>query len=212
VPRTLLLGVALIAATTLMLELLLTRVFDVVLLPNTAYMVITCAVFAYGLAGLYVTVRPFPEQLSVDRVAAVLTLLVAGTSVLLLPAVNIIPFKGLPFNQGSWKRELVSFIAVYAALVVPFFLAGLTVTTVFQPACERHPAPLCVGSRWRGRRVSGRRPLAAQTWGRRAPLRHRGTCIPGVSGHRPETGVGAWCRLHGCGMRKRTVRRASASS
>jgi hypothetical protein len=131
VSRTLLLGVALIAATTLMLELLLTRVFDVVLLPNTAYMVITCAVFAYGLAGLYVTVRPFPEQLSVDRVAAVLTLLVAGTSVLLLPAVNIIPFKGLPFNQGSWKRELVSFIAVYAALVVPFFLAGLTVTTVF---------------------------------------------------------------------------------
>jgi len=131
VPRTLLLGVALIAATTLMLELLLTRVFDVVLLPNTAYMVITCAVFAYGLAGLYVTVRPFPEQLSVDRVAAVLTLLAGGTSVLLLPAINAIPFKGLPFNQGSWKRELVSFIAVYAALVVPFFLAGLTVTTVF---------------------------------------------------------------------------------
>lgn len=130
VPRTLLLGVALTAATTLMLELLLTRVFDVVLLPNMAYMVITCAVFAYGLAGLYVTVRPLPEGQSVDRVAARLTLLVALASVLLLPAINIIPFEGLPFGRASWK-EGVAFTAVYVALVVPFFLAGLTVTTIF---------------------------------------------------------------------------------
>src|SRR5262249_52237104 len=91
---TLLLGMALTAATALMLELLLTRVFDVAWVRNMAYMVITCAVFAYGLAGLYVTVRPLPEGQGVDRAAAKLTLLVALASVLLLPAINLIPFKG----------------------------------------------------------------------------------------------------------------------
>ena len=47
-----------IAAATLMLELLLTRVFDVILTPNLAYMVIACALFSFGLAGVYVTLRP----------------------------------------------------------------------------------------------------------------------------------------------------------
>ena len=41
-----------IAAATLMLELLLTRVFDVILTPNLAYMVIACALFSFGLAGV----------------------------------------------------------------------------------------------------------------------------------------------------------------
>ena len=41
-----------IAAATLMLELLLTRVFDVILTPNMAYMVIACALFSFGLAGV----------------------------------------------------------------------------------------------------------------------------------------------------------------
>src|SRR5205823_14067776 len=47
-----------IAAATLMLELLLTRVFDVILTPNMAYMVIACALFSFGLAGVCVTLQP----------------------------------------------------------------------------------------------------------------------------------------------------------
>jgi hypothetical protein len=111
-PRTLLLGVALTAATTLMLELLLTRVFDVVLLPSIAYMVITCAVFAYGLAGLYVTVRPLPEEQGVDQVAARFTLLVALASVLLLPAINIIPFERRFGNTVSWSSAAAAHLSL----------------------------------------------------------------------------------------------------
>ncbi len=129
VPGPLLLAVALTAATTLMLELLLTRVFDVVLLPNMAYMVITSAVFAYGLAGLYRTVRPLPDRESLHRAVARLTLLVATSSVLLLPMINILPFHSL-FGAASIK-EAVALGALYLALVVPFFLAGLTITTIF---------------------------------------------------------------------------------
>ena len=51
-------GLFLISLTTLMMELLLTRVFDVILYPNMAYMVITCALFSFGLAGIYLSLRP----------------------------------------------------------------------------------------------------------------------------------------------------------
>jgi hypothetical protein len=51
-------GVLLIALSTLMLELMLTHVFDLVLAPNLAYFVVTSAVFAFGLAGIFATLRP----------------------------------------------------------------------------------------------------------------------------------------------------------
>ena len=47
-------GVLLIALSTLVLELMLTRVFDIVLVPNLAYFVVTAAVFSFGMAGIYV--------------------------------------------------------------------------------------------------------------------------------------------------------------
>ncbi len=36
-----------------MTELVLTRVFDVLLTTNMAYMIITCAMFSFSLAGVY---------------------------------------------------------------------------------------------------------------------------------------------------------------
>ena len=42
----------------LLLELVLIRVFDVLWYPNMAYMIITLAVFSFGLAGVYLSIRP----------------------------------------------------------------------------------------------------------------------------------------------------------
>ena len=51
-----------VALTTLLSELVLTRVFDVILQPNLAYMVITIALFSFGLAGVYTTLKPIQED------------------------------------------------------------------------------------------------------------------------------------------------------
>ena len=64
--RTTQLALFLVAATTLILELLLTRAFDVILTPNLAYMVIACAMFSFGLAGIYIAVRPISEGTDLD--------------------------------------------------------------------------------------------------------------------------------------------------
>ena len=54
-------GTALIALVTLMSELIITRVFDVVLVPNMAYMVVTCAMFAFGLSGVFAANKRVPS-------------------------------------------------------------------------------------------------------------------------------------------------------
>ena len=48
-------AICLMSLTTLMMELVLTRIFDVILSAN---MGITCAMFSFGLSGIYVTLRP----------------------------------------------------------------------------------------------------------------------------------------------------------
>ncbi len=128
--RRLALGISLTALVTLVLELALTRVFDVILTPNLAYMVITCAVFAFGLAGLYTTIRPLQDGGPAGSALARVSALFAVAAVALLPALNLLPFDWdrLGYNLPS---QAVAFFAMYLTLVVPFFLAGLVLTTAF---------------------------------------------------------------------------------
>ena len=51
-------GLFLLAAATLMVEVLLTRIFDVILWPNLSFMIISSAMFGMGLGGLVETLRP----------------------------------------------------------------------------------------------------------------------------------------------------------
>ena len=85
-------GVFLIALTTLMLELVLMRALDVVIWPNLAYMVITGAMFAFGMAGVYAAVRPFPPLQFVRRRLMWLSLIYAAFALSILPAMNLLPF------------------------------------------------------------------------------------------------------------------------
>jgi hypothetical protein len=85
---TLALGVFLVALVTLMVELLLIRVFDVVLVQNIGYMIISCALFAFGLSGVYMTLRPLKDSSRIDRYLAMLSLLLALSRILQLPLLN----------------------------------------------------------------------------------------------------------------------------
>ena len=56
-------GVLLVALASLILELMLTRVFDIVLVPNMPSAVVTMTVFGFGLAGIHAALRPIaPER------------------------------------------------------------------------------------------------------------------------------------------------------
>ena len=82
------LGVSLIALSTLMAEVLLIRVFEVIFLKNIGYAVITCAMFGFGLAGTYAAIWPLSNGGNMRKRLAILSLLFGAAILLLRPALN----------------------------------------------------------------------------------------------------------------------------
>ena len=123
-------GVLLIALSTLVLELMLTRVFDVTLTPNMSYFVVSLAVFSFGLAGIYATLRPVPVERDISRILAGCCVGFATTVLLLIPVINWLPLDYRRIVQHT-TETLVSFAILYVALLVPFFLAGYVLIAMF---------------------------------------------------------------------------------
>src|SRR5438477_4094166 len=123
-------GILLIALATLVLELMLTRVFDVLLTPNIAYFVVTLAVFGFGLAGIRATLRPIPVDREIGEILFTRSAAFAATTALLIPLINV-----LPLDYTRLGREpfliLAAFALLYFALLLPFFLAGYVLIVAF---------------------------------------------------------------------------------
>lgn len=119
-------GIFLIACSTLALELSLIRVFDVILTPNMGYAVITAAVFALGLGGIYLYILPVKTEKAVRNTISVLYIAFAICVLVLRPVINELPFnlevtESIPIQVFGW-------LGMYLALVVPFFLSGLIIS------------------------------------------------------------------------------------
>ena len=123
-------GLFLVALTTLMLELTLIRVFDVIWYPNMAYMVITLAMFCFGFAGVYYSLRPLDPTTDIRSYISTIAHLFALTTFAVYPVLNHVPFDFQLFSTAPAKGFLL-FLIVYFALALPFFFAGLIFTTVF---------------------------------------------------------------------------------
>ena len=123
-------GLALVAAVTLMLELVLIRAFDAMMNNEMSYLIITCAMFSFGLAGLYASLRPIPAGRDPERYVSNLAVAFGIFTLLLLPLLNLNPFNysRLTTNLGM---ELICFAIMYLTLMVPFLLSGLIFTSVF---------------------------------------------------------------------------------
>jgi hypothetical protein len=123
-------GLFLVTLATLLLEVLLTRVFDVILAPNLGYLVIASAMFALGVGGIYEVLRP-------GRGGLAAPLLAFGAMTCVLPwALNTIRFD---FGAIAWQpiKQLLAFGLLYAVLVLPFFSAGLFLARLFGRYPER---------------------------------------------------------------------------
>jgi spermidine synthase len=123
-------GVLLIALSTLVLELMLTRVFDVTLTPNMSYFVVSLAVFSFGLAGIYATLRPVPAERNITGALVGCCVGFAVTVLLLIPVINVLPLNYRAIVQHP-AETVLSFGALYLALLLPFFLAGYVLINVF---------------------------------------------------------------------------------
>ena len=120
-------GLLLISLSTLLLQLTLIRVFDIVLTPNYAYMVVSSAIFAYGLAGIWLSIAPMKNPSAKLQRCALLCALSVAAVILVL---NHVPFDFTKIDDDP-VRQLFFVTILYVSLIVPFFLSGLIISGLF---------------------------------------------------------------------------------
>ncbi len=123
------LGVALISFAVLTLELALIRVMDVILAPNTGYMVLTSAMFALGLGGIYLYLFPAKEKIVLPRLSR-LALIFSLCTPLVIVIFNYLPFS-MEITKENQLMQLAAWAVMYITLVIPFLIVGLILAQVF---------------------------------------------------------------------------------
>ena len=131
------LGLSLIALSTLMAEVLLIRVFEVIFLTNIGYAVITCAMFGFGLAGTYAAIWPLGNGDNLRKRLAILALVFGAAILLLRLSLNAttLIYHGVSLAKGV--RILIGGSIVYFLVLVPFFLSGLLLAYLFSAYSSR---------------------------------------------------------------------------
>lgn len=123
-------GVCLVSASALLTEVSLIRAFDVLFFPNLSYMIITCSLFAYGIAGVYSSVRLLPPGENILKAMGIWSALLSLSIFMILPIMNVIPFNIRDFSSQP-LRQLVYFGIIYLLLALPFFWTGRIFTVLF---------------------------------------------------------------------------------
>lgn len=126
-PRTALAGLLLLSASTLLLEVALTRVLSVALWYHFAFMVVSTALFGFGFAGVALSLRRQAQTIP-PRLAAASALATPLAVLFGYWLFNQVPFE--PFSLGLSAVQWLYLPIAYLALALPFFLSGLTVAAL----------------------------------------------------------------------------------
>lgn len=128
-------AVFLLSLASLGVELLLTRIFDVILWPNLSFLIISCAIFGLGLGGLLEVLSPSDT----DAARFVRPAFSFAISVWAVPPLlNAIPF-GVDRIAHHPVAQLAWFLLLYLLLLTPFFCVGLCVCRVFATGVREMP-------------------------------------------------------------------------
>jgi len=128
-PRPPFIAIGLLSACVLAYEVLLTRLFSIVLWHHFAYMIISAAMLGYGASG---TVLTLLKEKIVSHFGAVYVIAAAALAVL-MPAAFLLA-QQVPFNplELLWDNtQPAKLFAVYLLMMLPFFCGGLGIGLVF---------------------------------------------------------------------------------
>lgn len=128
-PRPPFIAIGLLAACVLAYEVLLTRLFSIVLWHHYAYMIISAAMLGYGASGTALTL--LKEKIAPHFGAAYVA--AAAALAFLMPAAFLLA-QLIPFNplELLWDNtQPARLLAVYLLMMLPFFCGGLGIGLVF---------------------------------------------------------------------------------
>jgi spermidine synthase len=124
-----------ISGAALLLELTLTRLFDVILWTNLANFIVSSAIFGLGLGGIAIMLRPMPTT-PTARILAIGSALFAIAVLLLIPVLTLLPFdlNDVPTHPIA---QALYFSTLYVCLLAPFFAVGIVISTLLTRYAER---------------------------------------------------------------------------
>ncbi|MDB4932819.1 MAG: putative Spermidine synthase-like protein, partial [Myxococcaceae bacterium] len=126
-PRLSLLAIALTALSVLTLQVSLTRVFSLLIWYHFAFLAVAAALLGFTAGGLAVQLRPALREGDLDARMAKLCLAAAGATVLVLVVATRLPFEASVLASPA---QFACFVALVAAVLVPFVLAGTVIAAV----------------------------------------------------------------------------------
>ncbi|MBA4143705.1 MAG: SAM-dependent methyltransferase [Nitrosospira sp.] len=121
-------AIGLLSACVLAYEVLLTRLFSIVLWHHFAYMIISAAMLGYGASGAALTLLK-------DKIASHvgITYAMAAAGMAFLMPMAFLLAQQVPFNplELLWdKTQLTGLLAIYLLMMLPFFCGGLAIGLV----------------------------------------------------------------------------------
>lgn len=118
-------GIFSISAAVLLFELSLTRIFAVMLWSNLAFLVVSTALFGFGLSGVYLALgaRRTATLSDVARYCLYVALAIVGSYLV----ISYVPFRMWQFRKHP--ENYLAFAVWETALLVPFFFAGLAIAS-----------------------------------------------------------------------------------
>lgn len=130
-------AIGLLSACVLAYEVLLTRLFSIVLWHYFAYMIISAAMLGYGASGTLLTL--LKEKIAANFAAAYI--IAAAALAVLMPAAFLLA-QQVPFNplELLWdSTQPAKLLAVYLLLMLPFFCGGIGIGLVFSNFGKQAP-------------------------------------------------------------------------
>ncbi len=117
------LGLFLLAAAALLLEIALTRIFAVTQFYHFAFMTVSVALLGYGASGTMLSLVPRWRHLPITPRLISVALLFGGITLTGYLVANRLPFDSYTI---AWERRQLLYLALYfLTLAAPFFCAGL---------------------------------------------------------------------------------------
>ena len=127
-------GIFLLALATLLYEVTLTRIFSFVIWSHFAFMIVSTALFGFGLAGVFLFFAGHRGwKCGRDQVPWFSALFGLSALASLLVIIHV-PLSIAEFDRlGPW----LSLMAIYVALILPFFFAGLAISLLLSGAAKK---------------------------------------------------------------------------
>ena len=117
-------GIFLIAASTLLLEIGLTKIFSIIHFHYFAFFIVSTALFGYGFSGVFLTVSKRIQNASKEQILFVASFLFAITTLISYQLILRIPLRIADLLS---PMQMLYLGIVYLLLGIPFFFSGIVI-------------------------------------------------------------------------------------